>query len=273
MSLLADLRGAGALAGREVVRFARQRSRIVGALGTPLVFWALLGSGLSASFRLPGAAAGAGGAGGAGGIDYRAYFFPGTLVLVVLFAAIFSSISVIEDRDRGFLQGVLASPLSRWAIVAGKVAGGAALAGLQGVLLLALAPVAGIPLSAGSALAAAGVLALLAVALSAIGFAFAWRSASVQGFHAVMNLLLMPLWLLSGAVFPAAGAPAWLGGLMAADPLTYGVAALRQALAPGSSTGLVGLAPGLLITAMLAVAGFAGAVAVVVGEARRGRGA
>jgi len=204
---------------RELVRFFRQPSRVAGAAGSPLLFWLLLGSGLSSSFRLPGAES----------VDYLEYFYPGTLALVVLFAAIFSTISIIEDRREGFLQGVLAAPIPRASIVAGKVLGGATLAWLQGAAFLLLAPLAGLHVSVVSLLQAAGVLALLAVALTAIGFACAWSVDSVQGFHAVMNLLLVPLWLLSGAVFPLTGAPAWLAVLMRADPLTYGVSALRQA--------------------------------------------
>ena len=159
---------------RELVRFFRQPSRVAGAAGSPLLFWLFIGSGLSGSFRLPGAA----------GIDYLEYFFPGTVALVVLFAAIFSTISIIEDRREGFLQGVLAAPVPRAAIVAGKVLGGATLAWLQGAAFLLLAPLAGLRLSAVSLLEAAGVLALLAVALTAIGFACAWSVDSVQGFHA-----------------------------------------------------------------------------------------
>lgn len=206
---------------REIVRFFRQPSRVAGAVGSPLVFWLLIGSGLSGSFRLPG---------GPADLDYLEYFFPGTVVLVLLFAAIFSTISIIEDRHEGFLQGVLVAPVSRAAIVAGKVFGGATLAWLQGMAFLALAPLSGISLTAGSALAAAGVLAVLAVSMTAIGFAFAWVLDSVQGFHAIMNLVLVPMWLLSGAFFPLSGAPAWLSALMRLDPLTYGVAALRWVL-------------------------------------------
>ncbi|HEX6863355.1 MAG TPA: ABC transporter permease, partial [Thermoanaerobaculia bacterium] len=186
---------------REIVRFFRQPSRVAGAAGSPLVFWLLIGSGLRGSFRLPG---------GPADLDYLEYFFPGTVVLVLLFAAIFSTISIIEDRHEGFLQGVLVAPVSRAAIVAGKVLGGATLAWLQGMAFLALAPLSGIPLSIGSALAAAGVLAVLAVSMTAIGFAFAWVLDSVQGFHAIMNLVLVPMWRLSGAFFPLSGAPAWL---------------------------------------------------------------
>jgi len=209
------------LARRELVRFFRQPSRVAGAAGTPLLFWALLGTGLSSSFKMPG---------GSSGLSYKDYFFPGTIFLVVLFASIFSTISVIEDRNQGFLQGVLAAPIGRISIVCGKILGGGAIAWLQGILFLVLAPFAGIHLTLGSALGAAAVLALVAIALCGIGFAFAWRVDSVQGFHAVMNLLLFPMWLLSGSFFPLSGAPGWLAFLMRINPLTYGLAAMRALL-------------------------------------------
>lgn len=252
---------------RELVRFFRQPSRIGGALGTPLVFWLLLGFGFSGSFRLPGAPE---------AVPFLRWFYPGVLTLVVLFAAIFSTISVIEDRREGFLQGVLVSPVSIFGLVAGKVAGSATLAWLQGLLLLGLAPLAGVPVELPGLLAGAGVLALLALGLTSVGFFFAWQVSSVQGFHAVMNLLLMPLWLLSGAFFPAAGAPGWMAWAMAANPLTYPTTALRRALDPVSVGGAVepDAAVGLAswgvsfgVTAALVVAGFGAAVAV----ARRAR--
>jgi ABC-2 type transport system permease protein len=235
---------------RELVRFFRQPSRIAGAAGSPLIFWVLIGSGLSGSFRLPG---------GPADLDYLEYFFPGTMVLTLLFAAIFSTISVIEDRNQGFLQGVLVAPVPRAAIAAGKVLGGATLAWLQSVVFLALAPLSGIRLTLSSILAAAGVLAVLGIALTAVGFAFAWKVDSVQGFHAVMNLLLVPMWLLSGAFFPPSGAPGWLAAVMKANPLTYGVAALRWALygpGPEAGTGLPGPAAAIAVTVLAAVAAF-----------------
>jgi len=235
----------GTLWRRELVRFFRQPSRIAGAAGSPLLFWILIGSGLSGSFRLPG---------GPSDVDFLEYFFPGTVVLVLLFAAIFSTISVIEDRQQGFLQGVLVAPVPRAAVVAGKVLGGATLAWLQALVFLALAPLSGIRLTLLSALAAAGVMALLAVGLTAIGFVFAWRVDSVQGFHAVMNLLLVPMWLLSGAFFPLAGAPGWLAALMSVNPLTYGVSALRGALYGAVPPPAAG------VTAAVALAAFAASV-------------
>lgn len=211
------------LAHREVVRFGRQRSRVLGALLTPVVFWVLLGSGLGSSFSSTVTA---------GDTTYLEYFFPGTLALIVLFTAIFSSISLIEDRHQGFLQAVLAAPASRASIALGKITGSTILATFQGMLLLALAPAAGLSLS-WSAIPMVFVACLaLAFALGALGFAVAWKIDSVQGFHSIMNLLLLPMWVLSGALFPAEGAAGWLRFLLTINPLTYGVAALRRALYP-----------------------------------------
>jgi ABC-2 type transport system permease protein len=237
---------AGTLWQRELQRFFRQPSRVAGAIGTPLVFWLFMGSGLAGSFRMPGAPTGT-------GASYLQFFFPGTIALVLLFAAIFSTISVIEDRHEGFLQGVLVAPVSRGAIVAGKVLGGATLAWLQGVVFLFLAPLAGIPLTLPSLLQAAGVLALLAISLTAIGFGFAWKVDSVQGFHAVMNVVLLPMWLLSGSFFPLDGAPRWLALLMRVNPLTYGIQALRGVL---STAPRLPLAVPVAVTVALALLAF-----------------
>lgn len=219
------MRAAYALARREVVRFLRQPSRIVGAFAPPLLAWLLLGAGFGASFRVPGA--------GPGG--YLAWFFPGTVVLVVLFAAIFSTISVIEDRREGFLQAVVVSPVSPLAVAAGKIAGGTLLALAQGGALLLLAPVLGYTPSMAALVPALLVLAFVALALTGLGLAIAWMLESTQGFHAIMNLFLIPMWFLSGSFFPSEGAPAWLRAAMAVNPLTYGVAALRHALDAAAS--------------------------------------
>ena len=209
---------------REVVRFVRQRSRLVGALATPIVFWVLIGSGLRNSFRLTGAEA------TGDSMDYLEYAFPGTMAMIVLFTAIFATISIIEDRREGFLQAVIAAPVRRSAIVCGKVLGSATLAVVQALLFLLLAPLTGVPLTVGSFAAVLGVLVIVAIGLSALGFLIAWPMDSTQGFHAIMNLVLLPMWMLSGALFPASGASNWLAWIMAINPLTYGVAALRQAV-------------------------------------------
>jgi len=225
-----------ALAWREIVRFLRERHRVFGALAQPLLTWALLAAGLRGSFRLPSAP---------DGMSYGTYFFPGTLALIVLFTAIFSTISLIEDRREGFLQGVIAAPIPRASIAAGKVLGGASLAFAQAILVLPLAPIAGIRLTPSMVLAVVPVIAWTAVTLTAFSFCIAWRMESTQGFHAIMTVVLMPLWLLSGALFPASGAAPWLRLVMAINPLTYGVAILRRALDPGSTAAVVGL-PGIL---------------------------
>ncbi len=207
-----------ALAQREIVRFFRQRNRVVAAVVTPLVFWLMLGLGLDRALVV---AAPADGNTSAEGVGYLAYFFPGVVVLMVLFTAIFTTISVIEDRREGFLQAVLVSPAPRWAVVLGKAIGGTVIAGLQAVAMLVLGLLLFDAPGVASLLAAVGVLLLIALGLTGLGLTFAWPMDSTAGYHAVMNLLLMPMWLLSGAVFPTttAGPVRWV---MLANPLTYG---------------------------------------------------
>jgi ABC-2 type transport system permease protein len=221
---------------REIVRFYRQPSRIVGALGSPLLFWVLIGSGLGRSFRAEGALQG----------GYLEYFYPGTLALILLFTAIFSTISIIEDRQEGFLQGVLVAPVPRAAIVLGKILGSTTLALLQAAIFLLFAPLTYGAMGAGTILELLAILALLGFGLSGLGFLIAWMLDSSQGFHAIMNLLLVPMWMLSGALFPASGAAGWIQWLMWVNPLTYGVAALRSTIyghtAAGDPSPMVSLA-------------------------------
>lgn len=219
---------------RELVRFFRQKGRVVGALGTPLVFWILIGSGFGKSFRMPVS-------GQTKEINYLEYFFPGTVILIVLFTAIFSTISLIEDRREGFLLSVLVAPVSRPTIVLGKVLGGTTLAFLQGLVFVLLAPLVGIPLGGRQALMVLGILFLIAFALTGLGFSIAWQSESTQGFHAIMNLVLIPMWLLSGALFPITGASPWIRWVMKLNPLTYGMAALRHILYAGNPSATVDL--------------------------------
>jgi ABC-2 type transport system permease protein len=208
---------------REMVRFFRQRSRVIGALGPPALFWLLIGSGLGNSFHMASSVPTA-------GANYLQYFFPGTVLLIVLFTSIFSTISLIEDRHQGFLQSVLVAPLARESLVLGKICGGATLAVVQALAFLLFAPLVGFSISLGGAFYLLLMLTLCAIGLTGMGFVMAWRLDSVQGFHAVMNLFLMPMWLLSGALFPSAGAPLWLRVLMHLNPLTYGLIAFQQTL-------------------------------------------
>jgi ABC-2 type transport system permease protein len=211
---------------REIVRFYRQRSRVVGVIASPVVFWLVIGSGFGQSFR------------GAGNEGYLEYFFPGSLMLVVLFTSIFTMMSVIEDRREGFLLSVLVAPVHPAVLVLAKVLGGATLASLQGFIFLAFAPLVGASLTLKAFAMAALIIALTAFALTALGFAVAWRLDSTQAFHAIVNLFLIPLWLLSGALFPVSGASGWIRAVMRANPLTYGVEALRHSLFPAKGAGL-----------------------------------
>lgn len=251
------LAGAWALAEREIVRFLRQRQRLIGALGQPLLFWLLFGAGFGPSFRL--------GEGEAAGPTYAQYFFPGVVTLIVLFTAIFASFSLIEDRREGFLQGVLVSPLPRWGLVLGKLLGGSLLAVLQACVFLLLGLTVGVQFSLAGLAFVVLWLWLVALGLTALGFVVAWRMDSTQGFHAVMSLLLLPLWFLSGAFFPTVGnggwGPAILARIAQANPLTYGVAGLRQLLFPAQADVLPAGTPGLplclIVVGMFAVALFA----------------
>ena len=212
--------GIWSLASRELKRFVRQRNRVFGALLQPIMFWALFGGGLGPSFR----------AAGRGNVSYVEYFFPGIVVLTLLFTAIFTTISIIEDRNAGFLQSVLVAPLGRASIVCGKILGTTILAVGQALLVLALGPLTGVHLTASSALGSLVLLVLIAIGLAGLGFSIAWRMDSTQGFHAIMTAFLMPMWFLSGAFFPAAGLPTWLATLVTINPLTYGVAAFRRVI-------------------------------------------
>ena len=214
------------LAWRELARFFRQRNRVIGAIGTPLFMWLLFGLGLDRSFSVATSA------------DTRTsfleYYFPGSLVLLLMFTAIYTTISVIEDRQAGFLQGVLVAPVSRHAMVAGKVLGGSLIAMLQGVLFLAAALFLDVSWSVSQFATLVGVLFIASMMMTCVGFSFAWRMESTQGFHAIMNLVLMPMWLLSGAFFPVPVlgtgqlSQEVLHWVMKFNPLTHVVALVRD---------------------------------------------
>jgi ABC-2 type transport system permease protein len=226
----------------------------VGALGSPLMFWLLLGSGVGTSFSP---------ADQARDMGYLEYFFPGTVVLILLFTSIFSTISIIEDRKEGFLQAVLVAPMPRSALVLGKLLGGTTLALMQGVIFMLLAPLAGISVMAIPQTLA--MLALVAFGLTALGYVIAWRMDSTQGFHAIMNLFLIPMWLLCGAVFPTSGAPAWLQSVILINPLTYGLAAVRWSIygpAVASTMALPSFALSLTVTILFGAAVCIAAVAM-----------
>jgi ABC-2 type transport system permease protein len=257
---------AWALASRELVRFFRQRTRVVGALGQPFIFWVLFGAGLGGTFRAP--------AWAPAGMSYQEYFLPGVAVLIVLFTAIFSTISIIEDRREGFLQAVLVAPLPRASLVLGKVTGGTALAVIQAALFLLLGPLLwlvglsphmNLSLSIGDVGIIFAFLVLQGFALTALGYVMAWPLDSTQGYHALMSVLLMPMWLLSGSFFPVPES-GWLAWVMRVNPLTYGVAGLQRVLFAhagefsSAQTGLPSIATCLAITTAFCVVAFVVAV-------------
>jgi ABC-2 type transport system permease protein len=206
---------------RELLRFWRQKSRVLGVVASPLVFWLLIGYGSNDLAR----------------------FYSGALVLTVMFSAIFSTISIIEDRREGFLLSMLVSPAPRTSMVLGKILGSATLAWIQGMIFLAFAPLAGVSVGIVELIPIAAAIFLISFTLTGLGFVIAWKMESTSGFHAIMNLLLVPMWMVSGALFPMATAHGWVRAIMWINPLTYSIALLNHVLelpnaAPGAMESL-----------------------------------
>jgi ABC-2 type transport system permease protein len=193
---------------RELVRFWRQKSRVLGVVASPLVFWLLIGYGSNDLAR----------------------FYSGALVLTVMFSAIFSTISIIEDRREGFLLSMLVSPAPRTSMVLGKIAGSATLAWIQGLIFLCFAPLAGVRVEPIELIPIAAAVFLISFTLTGLGFVIAWRMDSTSGFHAIMNLLLVPMWMVSGSLFPMATAHGFVKWIMWVNPLTYSISLLNFTL-------------------------------------------
>jgi len=254
------MRTVWALWKREMIKFVRDLSRVGGAVLQPLVVWFLLGFGFQESFRLPGAAK----------VPYLEFLFPGIIALIALFTSIFSTISIVEERKSGFLQAALAAPVARSSIVLGTTLGGTSLALIQTVLFAAMLPAVGPTPSISGFVLLLVVTAFIGIAFTCLGICMAWKTRTTRGFHAVMNLFLVPLWALSGAFFPLSGTPAALGWIIRLNPVSYGVDALRHAiyLPAGPPVSLADLSVSLGITAAFALVMFAVAVRVV----RKGAG-
>ena len=185
-------------------------------VASPLVFWLFIGY----------------------GSNDLAKFYSGALVLTVMFSAIFSTITIIEDRREGFLLSMLVSPAPRTSMVLGKILGSATLGWIQGLIFLIFAPLAGIGIAPAELLALAAAIFLISFTLTGLGFVLAWKMESTSGFHALMNLLLFPMWIVSGALFPMATAHGWIKAVMWINPLTYSVSLLNNILqAPGATPG------------------------------------
>jgi ABC-2 type transport system permease protein len=226
-SLRGDLRAVKIVWHREMLRFLRDRPRIATALLQPLLYLFVLGSGLGSM------------APGGHGVHLRTFMFPGVMAMAVLFTAFFSAGSMVWDREFGFLREMLVAPVRRWAIVLGKVLGGASAGLFQGLVMLAIAGTVGVPYAPALLLTLVGELILLALALTAFGVLLASRIRSMQSFMALVQMILMPLFFLSGALFPLSGLPGWLTVVTRLDPLTYAVDPLRRAVmayvAPGAA--------------------------------------
>lgn len=240
---------AAALSRRELLRFVRRPSRLIASIGTPALMWVFAAAGFSGSISASAPA----------GQTYAAFLLPGVITMVILFGTIFAAISLIQDRQAGFLQSVLVSPAPPWAVVASKVFGGALIATVQAAILLLSAPLVGLHPGVIGFLGAIIACALTAIAVIGLGLSAAWWINSTSGFHGVMNMLLVPMWLLSGALFPVDGASRWMAALVRINPLSW----CTQAL--GASLGLAtSIRPELAWTGTIAFAASMVALASIV---------
>lgn len=202
---------------RELIRFVNDRMRIVTSLVQPFLFLFVLGGGLQ---RLASA--------GTHGVDLKTFIYPGILCMTVMFTAMFSAASIVWDREFGFLREMMVAPVKRSSIVIGKCLGGATVAGAQGVIVLAIAGLVGVPYAPGLILGALGLQLLLAFAITAFGLSVAIRIKQMQSFMGVMQMIVMPMYFISGALFPSSGLPTWLTVLNRIDPLAYAVDPMRR---------------------------------------------
>lgn len=220
--LARELRGVKVVLQRELIRFFQDRPRILSSLLQPLMFLFILGTGLSSLVSGGGAAL--------GGLSLRTFFYPGVLAMSTMFTAVFAAGTLLWDREFGFLREMLVAPVRRSSILVGKAVGGAVVATLQGLLVLALAGLVDVPYRPGLLLPLAGELFLLSLTLTSMGLVIAVRLREMQTFFALTQMFLMPMFFLSGALYPLNGLPTWLRVLTRIDPLTYVVDPMRRAV-------------------------------------------
>jgi ABC-2 type transport system permease protein len=255
-----DLRAVSIVWRRELIRFRSDRLRAITSLVQPVLFLFVLGTGLStlASRGMP------------AGVDFKTFIYPGVLAMSVLFTAIFSAASVVWDREFGFLREMLVAPVRRWSIVVGKCLGGATVATFQGVIFLALAGVAHVPYNPVLLLTLVGELLLLSFTLTAFGVMMAARIKQIQAFMALTQMFVMPLFFLSGALYPLSGLPSWLTVLTRIDPLTYIVDPMRNAVFSRlsvSPAALKALSPGVTWNGWVVPLGLSLAIVAAMGLA------
>ena len=224
-ALKRNFKGAYTIWYRDVLRFLTDRMRIVSSIAQPLLFLVVFGTGLASAISNL----------GGGAVDYRVFMFPGILAMTVLFTSVFSAISVVWDREFGFLKEVMVAPVTRTSVAIGKVLGGSTVAMLQGTILLLLAPLIGISVTFSQIILVMLLMLLLAAMMSAFGILLAARQKTMEGFQMIMNFLLMPMLFISGAFFPLTDVPGWPELLARLNPVTYGVDAIRQVMLAGTA--------------------------------------
>jgi ABC-2 type transport system permease protein len=224
------VKAALALTSREFTRLRREPTRLIGLFGTTLLFWVVIGAGFARSFAPPGVREGE-------ELTYAGYLMPGMVLMIVLFGTIVSAIGLIQDRHDGYLQSVLVSPAPAWSVSVSRTVSGVALVLVQTVPLLIAAPLLGVEPGATGVLLGSLAIACAAAGVLNVGLLLAWRIDSVAGFHGVMNLILLPMWLLSGALFPIDGAAGWMKVVMWLNPLHWCHRALAGSLGIGGEPG------------------------------------
>jgi ABC-2 type transport system permease protein len=216
-SLSSEARAIRVVWRRELIRFSRDRLRILTSLMQPFLFLFILGTGLSSLASTH-------------GINFRTFIYPGVICLAVMLTAMFSAASIVWDREFGFLREMMVAPVRRSSIVLGKCLGGATVAGFQALIVIAISPLVGVPYQAILILELLALSLLLAFAITAFGVMFAARISQMQSFMALMQMVIMPMFFISGALFSVATLPAWLAVLNRLDPLTYAVDPMRRAI-------------------------------------------
>lgn len=211
------LRSVWVIAYRELLRFVQDRPRVISSFGMPLVFLVTFGAGFG---RLIGQMM--------PGVDYIQFMYPGILAMPILMTSVMSGVSIVWDREFGFLKEVLVSPLNRSGVLVGKAIGAGTIAIIQGTIMLTLAPILNVPVGPETVLALIPLLLILSFSLSALGLLIGARMRSQQGFQLLMQLVIFPMLFLSGIFFPVSGVSRWLEVLSKLNPVTYGIDAIRQ---------------------------------------------
>jgi len=218
-SMRSELRAIRVVWKRELIRFSRDRLRILTSLIQPFLFLFVLGTGISSLASA-----------GTHGVNFKTFIYPGVLCMTVMFTAMFSAASIVWDREFGFLREMMVAPVRRSSIVLGKCFGGATVAAFQGLIVIAISPLVDVPYELGLILELIALSLLLAFSITAFGVMFAARINQMQSFMAVMQMAIMPMFFISGALFSVASLPGWLAVLNRLDPLTYAVEPMRRAI-------------------------------------------